>query len=472
MRNAYLPCLASLLALSAAYGQCPPDRLVQPPGLSGSFGAYDIEIDGDHLVFGDGGAYTACPIPDPFACSAGAVHTYRWVGGRWVSNQLVVPDDIGLYDFFGGGLDIDGDRMLVSTGAKQSDGRFGLLHDYRFDHDSGQWIEVGRASAPGTGEPRDGFGDPLAFNGGLALVRQDDLIHRYVEGAGGWVYRDSFGAPDGMEGGSFGHRIVILDDWVFVSAPTDSSIPPTVRHGSVYVFRRNADDTLEFHQKLLPAGLGDSGTLIFGGEIAHGSTTLAISEWNATRDFEDQGIVSIYELEDGLWTLKQELTHSDAGRLSYPRGFGRGLSLDGDTLVAAPAPHAFFRFAYVFRRSGDGVWREVAVLETGDATPPGWDEDQFGSGSAVDGDRLVIAARAEIGYGPPPVRTGAAYAFDLGCEICEPDLDLDGSLTIFDFLVYLNLFQDGDLQADLDGDGALTLFDFLAYQTAFDAGCE
>ncbi|OAB63776.1 hypothetical protein AY599_01265 [Leptolyngbya valderiana BDU 20041] len=52
-----------------------------------------------------------------------------------------------------------------------------------------------------------------------------------------------------------------------------------------------------------------------------------------------------------------------------------------------------------------------------------------------------------------------------------PDLDADGSLTIFDFLVFANLFQDGDPQADFDGDGELTIFDFLAFQTAFDAGC-
>ena len=54
---------------------------------------------------------------------------------------------------------------------------------------------------------------------------------------------------------------------------------------------------------------------------------------------------------------------------------------------------------------------------------------------------------------------------------CQADLDLDGRLTIFDFLVFQNLFATGDLTADFDGDGALTLFDFLAYQNAFDAGC-
>ncbi|MEQ8316646.1 MAG: right-handed parallel beta-helix repeat-containing protein [Phycisphaerales bacterium] len=54
---------------------------------------------------------------------------------------------------------------------------------------------------------------------------------------------------------------------------------------------------------------------------------------------------------------------------------------------------------------------------------------------------------------------------------CVPDFDGNGALTIFDFLLFANLFEDGDPRADLDGDGELTLFDFLSFQTAFDAGC-
>jgi outer membrane protein assembly factor BamB len=55
---------------------------------------------------------------------------------------------------------------------------------------------------------------------------------------------------------------------------------------------------------------------------------------------------------------------------------------------------------------------------------------------------------------------------------CPVDIDGDGSLTIFDFLAFQNLFDAGDLQADFDGDGDLTIFDFLEFQNQFDAGCE
>lgn len=54
---------------------------------------------------------------------------------------------------------------------------------------------------------------------------------------------------------------------------------------------------------------------------------------------------------------------------------------------------------------------------------------------------------------------------------CRADLDGDGELTFFDFLVFQNLFAAGDPQADFDGDGSLDFFDFLAFQNEFTAGC-
>ncbi len=61
---------------------------------------------------------------------------------------------------------------------------------------------------------------------------------------------------------------------------------------------------------------------------------------------------------------------------------------------------------------------------------------------------------------------------DVALDTCRADLDGDGTLTIFDFLAFQNLFDAGDPTADFDGDGTLTIFDFLAFQNEFDAGCE
>ncbi|MCW5757936.1 MAG: hypothetical protein KIT54_11935 [Phycisphaeraceae bacterium] len=54
---------------------------------------------------------------------------------------------------------------------------------------------------------------------------------------------------------------------------------------------------------------------------------------------------------------------------------------------------------------------------------------------------------------------------------CRADMDGDGSLTIFDFLTFQNLFAAMDPRADFDGDGLFTIFDFLTFQNEFAAGC-
>lgn len=74
----------------------------------------------------------------------------------------------------------------------------------------------------------------------------------------------------------------------------------------------------------------------------------------------------------------------------------------------------------------------------------------------------------------PDGRDGAgevAVVFGREVRTCRVDMDGDGAVTIFDFLAFQNLFQDGDLLADFDGDGTLSIFDFLVYQNEFDIGC-
>ncbi len=86
----------------------------------------------------------------------------------------------------------------------------------------------------------------------------------------------------------------------------------------------------------------------------------------------------------------------------------------------------------------------------------------------ADTGRIVV-----VGAGTNPDGNTEGYLAVLDpAPPCAVDLDGDGEVTIFDFLAFTNLFQDGDLRADFDGDGVLTIFDFLRYFDAFDAGCD
>jgi hypothetical protein len=54
---------------------------------------------------------------------------------------------------------------------------------------------------------------------------------------------------------------------------------------------------------------------------------------------------------------------------------------------------------------------------------------------------------------------------------CYPDCNGDGSLDLFDFLCFVNAFNDQDESGECTGDGQFDLFDFLCFTNNFNAGC-
>ncbi|MFI4916806.1 MAG: GC-type dockerin domain-anchored protein [Phycisphaerales bacterium JB060] len=221
------------------------------------------------------------------------------------------------------------------------------------------------------------------------------------------------------------------------------------------------DNTLEFVQKIESAGTGG-----FGHGIDFDGQTLAIGAMYTHRDVLYQGVVHTYLFDGEQWILEQEMTHDDP---LEPSLLGISVSIQGDTLLATEnatrTGTVEGRIVRFERRPGVG-WQEVGDLV---AAPPVYARD-FGEPVVMRDGKVLAGAPEEIDASG--FLTGAAYFFDLTCTDCPPDLDADGALTIYDFLMFANLFDAGDMQADFDGDGELTIFDFLAFQDAFDAGCE
>ncbi|MCA9297561.1 MAG: hypothetical protein KDA28_00760, partial [Phycisphaerales bacterium] len=55
--------------------------------------------------------------------------------------------------------------------------------------------------------------------------------------------------------------------------------------------------------------------------------------------------------------------------------------------------------------------------------------------------------------------------------VCDPDLNGDGELDIFDVFTYLALFEASDAQADWNGDTIVDVFDVLAFLGDLQSGC-
>ncbi len=408
----------------------------------------------------DPNARTLCS-GSAFQCATGAVFIYQEFDGRLELVQTLVPPDVSPYDFFGTSIDTDGDRLIVGgMGAAWPGVGFRQGVAYIYELEDGEWFETGRLQPPA--EVAELFGAGVYLSGDVALVKSSRPanVYRYEFADGEWILSEKFHPPAPLVSADcFGCAGVALDEWIFLSAYFESTV--SSRAGAVYAYRKRADNTLEFVQKI-----ESPGTRGFGVAIDFDGQTLAIGAALSEREFELQGIVQTYSYDGQHWLLEQEITHDPPMKSAV---FGISVAIQGDMLLAtegatrtATVEGRVLRFE---RRPGNG-WQQVSALVP---DPPIYAR-RYGQPVVMRSGHALAGAPDEIDASGS--QTGAAYFFDLTCGNCPADIDADGTLTIFDFLTFLNLFEDGDTTADFDGDGELTLFDFLAFQTAFDAGCE
>ena len=250
------------------------------------------------------------------------------------------------------------------------------------------------------------------------------------------------------------------DEWIVVGAYLESLV--VASGGAAYAYRRLPDGGVELAQKLIAPDIAQSPR--FGWSMAMQGDELFIGAPLSTRGHFRQGVVHVYQLRDGRWEPTQELTHAQADGND---SFGDSISVHGDRLVVGtvrdPSPVGGSGGAHVFERRPDGRWVQAASLYASEPT------SEYARRVALWGDTLAVSAPNAAGTGG---YTGVVDIFDLSCEICPPDFDFDGRLTLFDFTAFYFAFLRADPRADMDGDGDFTIFDFLAFQTAFAEGCE
>ena len=136
---------------------------------------------------------------------------------------------------------------------------------------------------------------------------------------------------------------------------------------------------------------------------------------------------------------------------------GKYLFGDFSTTFGGPDGHLF----YIDPAKGLGtVYRPRLGADDHDLGlfVKGFGEDQDGE--------IYLLATSSLG---PSGSSGVVLHLVAGP--CAPDLNGDGTLALFDFLAFVNLFNAGDVKADCDGSGALDLFDFLCFVNQFNDGC-
>jgi hypothetical protein len=114
-----------------------------------------------------------------------------------------------------------------------------------------------------------------------------------------------------------------------------------------------------------------------------------------------------------------------------------------------------------------GLWSGTADswVDLNPFVPEGF-ANSFGNGIWHDGAFTYV-----VGYGFNATTSRDEALLWVGTGACYPDCDASGTLDLFDFLCFVNLFNAEGEYADCDANGTFDLFDFLCFVNAFNAGC-
>lgn len=142
----------------------------------------------------DGSLIVGAKGAGPVGARTGAVYTFSGSDTNWVQAQKIFPSDMVVNGEFGNNLTVNGEQMMVSTVAGNTEPIFGRGFAYTFQRSGGAWTEAAKLFDPDA-VPDDQFGISLAISGdrffaGAANARVNSNNHQ------GQVY--AFTAPSAI----------------------------------------------------------------------------------------------------------------------------------------------------------------------------------------------------------------------------------------------------------------------------------
>ena len=207
-------------------------------------------------------------------------------------------------------------------------------------------------------------------------------------------------ANDAEFGDEFGLEVAIQGNIAVIGAQGDS--PLGFGTGAAYVFEKTASGWQQ-QQKLTAS---DSAShKFFGVSVAIDGDRIVIGAWGDQNAGVFSGAAYVFVRSGTTWVEEQKLTGSEN---SFADGFGRSVTIEGDTIVVgafgnSDVPQSEVGSAYVFRRTETG-WIEQQELTASDAAPGA----RFALSVDISNGTIVAGAdgNSELGF-----FSGAIYIF-------------------------------------------------------------
>lgn len=395
-------------------GLTPVAELVDPQGMSNDLFGQEVAVsnDGDRIavsaIFDDGTQST----------NAGSVTVFDRVNGMWEFEARLEPSQPRTDGWFGTGIAIGQDTVIVGAREENSASRGNTGAVYEFQRlADGFWIGFDRLTP-------------------AELTSQD----------------------------RFGHTVEVDGDTLAVGA-FNHSLPGIRETGAVFVYERVGGFWVN-PQILFGSSAGNDD--FFGVTLALEGDRLAVGARLNTTGVDGSGAVYIFERENGVWTEAQRIANPSGSSASE---FGSKVSLHGDLLLVGDWQHDDSAGdnrgrAYLFERGTQGF----ALTSTIEPPTEIDAEAYFGHDVELFGNTALIGAFGDTVSGL--ALAGSVLNYDLACNAeCVADTNRDGMLTPADFNGWILAYNNRTGPCDQNRDSLCTPADFNGWILNFNDGC-
>ena len=304
---------------------------------------------------------------------AGSVYVWRRSGSEWVNSGKLLSVGAGVGGFFGYSVAIDGDTIVVGAPHARESNRGSV---YLFKR-RGLWVE--EANLYTDSHLHGQLGTSVAIAGDMIVA----------------------GAPNSVPGRIYSYSYKTIDVEALELQVATQSDQLTAQSDQLDYFIR----LLGFNQQAKLTASNAAAYDKFGYSVAIDGDTVVVGVPESDENGDRSGSAYVFVRSGHSWNQQDKLIASDAATNDK---FGWSVAINGDTIVVG-SPHngdsaPYSGSAYVFVRNGN-AWSEQAKLTASD--PQAY--DNFGHSVAIDGDRIVVAARGEDFDGK--YDAGCAYVF-------------------------------------------------------------
>jgi hypothetical protein len=302
---------------------------------------------------------------------AGAVHVFRRICDSgapctWEWVERLQPAQTAAGDRFGTAVALDGSWLVASApGSDVAAGAAGALFLFELEAGAGEWVQVQTLTA-GPGVPGLELGSCVALRGGVAVTGSKSANRAWV-----------FEAPAGVGGsgpGPFGPAqelsdpvagnfgVAVATDGMRVLVGSPGSNVTSIKSGAAYLFEPAPGGG--WMQVALLAPAAPAFFAAFGTSVAIEGPTVAIGSPGANLS---EGALFLYHHDGPGWSLNTTLATPLPGPDSS--GLGVATALDGDTLVVG-ARATFGPPGVVYTFGGIAPWTELGGGLAGSAGLP------------------------------------------------------------------------------------------------------